>query len=153
MDIIWSLHCVPPNNILHKMQAQIPFTALRIIHSTLDQRSPEADSFLWDGSYELPTLHLNMHITSLSCIPNQDLFKAVLMDFNTLVRITFQIRIIDIYNACIMTCQGYSSVLVLGKRGIVVTVVNYVLSQLLTEIRTLKCSNPIWNVCRILYSY
>ena len=29
--------------VLHKMQAQIPFTALRIIHRTLDQRSPEAD--------------------------------------------------------------------------------------------------------------
>ena len=74
--------------VLNMMQAQIPLLALKIIHRTLDQRSPEADTFLWDGSYELPTLHLNMHVTSLSCIPDQDLFKSVLEDFNTLVSIT-----------------------------------------------------------------
>ena len=44
------------------------------------------DTFVWDPVNEVPTLHLNMHITSLSCIPSQDLFESVLTDFNTLVR-------------------------------------------------------------------
>ena len=72
--------------ILNMMQAQTPFVVLRIVHTTLHQRSPEADSFLWDGSDDLPTLHLNLHIASLSCVPSQDLFVSALMDFNTLVR-------------------------------------------------------------------
>ena len=71
--------------VLNMLQAQIPFAALRIVHKTLNQRSPEADAFLWDGSYDLPTLHLNMHITALSCLPSQNLFESVLRDFNTLV--------------------------------------------------------------------
>lgn len=71
--------------VLNMLQAQIPFAALRIVHKTLDQRSPEADAFLWDGSYDLPTLYLNMHITALPCLPSQDLFESVLVDFNTLV--------------------------------------------------------------------
>ena len=75
------------------MQTQIPFAALRIVHKALNQRSPEADAFLWDGSYDLPTLHLSVHITTLSCVPSQDLFESVLMDFNTLVsRITISHR-------------------------------------------------------------
>ena len=71
--------------VLNMLQAQIPFAALRIAHKTLNQRSPEADAFLWDGSYDLPTLQLNMHITALPCLPSQNLFESVLRDFNTLV--------------------------------------------------------------------
>lgn len=71
--------------VLSVMQVQTPFAFLRIVHLILNKRSPEADSFLWDGSYNLPTLHLNLHITSLSCIPSQDLLESVLIDFNTLV--------------------------------------------------------------------
>ena len=84
--------------ILNMMQAQTPFVVLRIVHKTLNQRSPEADTFLWDGSYDLPTLHLNMHIASLTCVPSQDLFVSVLMDFNTLVR---EIKSV---NACPIMC-------------------------------------------------
>ena len=73
--------------VLSVMQVQTPFAFLRIIHRTLiDQRSPQADTFLWDGSYDLPTLHLNLHITSLTCVPSQEMFESVLMDLNTLVR-------------------------------------------------------------------
>ena len=76
--------------VLSVMQAQTPFVFLRVIHLTLDpQRSPEADTFLWDGSYDLPTLHINLHITSLLCIPSQDLFESVLIDLNTLVRVYY----------------------------------------------------------------
>ena len=71
--------------VLNMMQAHTPFAVLRIIHKTLDQRGPEADTFLWDGSYDLPSLHLNTHFTSISCAPSKDLFHSVLKDFNTLV--------------------------------------------------------------------
>ena len=71
--------------VLTMMQIQIAFTILRVVHRILRQKSPEADTFLWDGFYDLPTLHLNIHITSLPCVPSQDLFELVLMDFNTQV--------------------------------------------------------------------
>lgn len=72
--------------VLSVMQVQTPFTCLRVIRLTLsNQRSPEADIFLWDGSYDLPTLHLNLHVTSLMCIPSKKLFESVLMDLNSLV--------------------------------------------------------------------
>ena len=73
--------------VLSVMQVQSPFAFLRIIYLTLpDQRSPEADTFLWDGSYDLPTLYLNIYITSLTCIPSQEMFESVLKDLNELVR-------------------------------------------------------------------
>ena len=72
--------------VLSVMQVQSPFALLRVIHLTLpDQRSPEADTFLWDGSYNLPTLYLNLHITSLTCLPSQEVFMSVLKDLNTMV--------------------------------------------------------------------
>ena len=65
--------------VLSVMQVQSPFAFLRIMHWTLlDQRSPETDTFLWDGSYDLPTVHLNLHITSLICLPSQKVFMSVL---------------------------------------------------------------------------
>ena len=71
--------------VLSMMQAHTPFAILRLIHKALDQRSPEADAFLWDGSYELPTLYLNVHLSSLPCTPSKDMFKSVLMDITKLV--------------------------------------------------------------------
>jgi hypothetical protein len=73
--------------VLNMMQTQLPFTILRTAHKVMHQQSPKADTFLWDGSYDLPTLNLNMHITSLPCIPSQDLFESVLMDLNAMVSI------------------------------------------------------------------
>ena len=72
--------------VLSVMQVQSPFALLRIFHLTLDQRSPEADSFLWDGSYDLPTIQLNLHITSMLCIPSNSLFESLLTELNALVR-------------------------------------------------------------------
>ena len=77
--------------VLHMMQVQTPFALLKLIHWIFNQRSPEADTFLWDGSYELPTLYLDMQITTLSCVPSEDLFKSVLMNFNTLVSLNYLI--------------------------------------------------------------
>ena len=72
--------------VLSVMQVQSPFALLRIMHRTLpDQRSPEADTFLWDGSYDLPTLYLNLHVTSLTCLPSQEVFVSVIKDLNTMV--------------------------------------------------------------------
>ena len=72
--------------ILSVMQAQSPFAFLRIIHHLLaNQTSPEAKTFLWDGSYELSSLYLNLHIQSLTCIPSKELLESLLMDLNTLV--------------------------------------------------------------------
>ena len=76
--------------VLYMMQAQAPFVALKIVHNYIlqDQRSLEANTFLWDGSSsDLPTLRLNLHITNLTCIPNHDVFKTVLSEINTLVSI------------------------------------------------------------------
>ena len=72
------------------MQIQVPFTLMRIMFFTfrrLDptESGPEAETFLWDGSYELPTLHINLHFTSLPCIPSVRHFNSALMDFNSLV--------------------------------------------------------------------
>ena len=72
--------------VLSVMQVQSPFAFLRIFHLTLNQRSPEADSFLWDGSYNLPTVNINLHIASMLCVPSYDLFESLLSELNTLVR-------------------------------------------------------------------
>ena len=72
--------------VLSVMQVQSPFALLRIMHRTLpDQRGPEADTFLWDGSYNLPTLYLNLRVTSLTCLPSEEVFMSVLKDLNTMV--------------------------------------------------------------------
>ena len=75
--------------VLSVMQVQSPFALLRIFHFTLDQRSPETDSFLWDGSYDLPTVHINLHITSMLCVPSDDRFESVLAELNALVSIMY----------------------------------------------------------------
>ena len=76
--------------VLNMIQAQIPFAALRIVHRTLPHlTSPEADAFLWDGSYNLPSLQINVHITTLSCTQSLNMLETVLMDFNTLVSLIF----------------------------------------------------------------
>lgn len=66
--------------VLNLMQLQLPYILLNLIQSSTVQSTdgPEADSFLWDGSFELPTLRLNLHISHLNCLPSQDLFNAVL---------------------------------------------------------------------------
>ena len=77
------------------MQIQLPFVLMRImfgIFSKLDPTNsgPEASTFLWDGSYELPTLRFNLHFSSLPCIPSDELFNSALMDFNSLVSQTIK---------------------------------------------------------------
>ena len=73
------------------MQIQVPFVLMKIFYNIFnvihpEGSGPEADTFLWDGSYDLPTLHLNLHFTTLPCIPSTDTLNSVLVDFNSLIR-------------------------------------------------------------------
>ena len=75
---------------IHFMQIQVPYVLMEIIrhvfqHFYPNLSGPEEKTLLWDGSYELPTLYINLHFTSLHCIPSEDLFYSVLNDFNSLV--------------------------------------------------------------------
>ena len=73
--------------ILSKTQMVLPFAVLRLInkHWKSTTGSPEVDTFLWDGSYELPTLLINLHITSLPCIPSEEVFNCTLEELNAYV--------------------------------------------------------------------
>ena len=84
------------------MQIQVPFVLMKAFHGIFNNihpegSGPEADTFLWDGSYDLPTLHLNLHFTTLPCIPSTDTFNSVLSDFNSLVS-AVNVAIIIIYH-------------------------------------------------------
>lgn len=81
------VYTVSHPTVLNMMQAHTPFAVLRVIQRTLGQRGPETDTFLWDGSYDLPMLHLNLYIDYLSCVPSNDLLEAVLIEVNVLVRL------------------------------------------------------------------
>ena len=72
------------------MQMQLPFAIMKILFSIFrisnpDGSGPEAETLLWDGSYDLPTLYINLHLTSLPCIPSEELFHSILSDINSLV--------------------------------------------------------------------
>lgn len=76
--------------VLNFMQMQLPFGLLRIFYELLgSDRGPEAQTFLWDGTYDLPTLRIHLHIPSLPCIPSDDIFMSALKDFNSLVSLSF----------------------------------------------------------------
>ena len=75
---------------LNFMQIQVPFVLMTVFYHVFNAihpegSGPEADTFLWNGGYDLPTLRLNLHFTNLTCIPSEDLFNSVLNDFNSLV--------------------------------------------------------------------
>ena len=73
--------------LLNWMQMQLPLGILRIVHYTTASTNtgPQVESFLWDGSYDLPTLHINLHIESLPCLLSDQLYDAVLQDITALV--------------------------------------------------------------------
>ena len=71
---------------LNRMQLAIPFRLLRLIREQSDvRRNPEMDAFLWDGSFDLPTLLINLNVTFLPCIPSKDIFTSTIEDLTTLV--------------------------------------------------------------------
>ena len=74
--------------VLNYMQMTLPFAILRLIHKfeqSSDDNSPEVDTFLWDGTYDLPTLHVDLSQTSLPCIPSVEIFNLTLKDLTTFV--------------------------------------------------------------------
>ena len=81
--------------LLNNMQMALPFAILRFINELLRSTygSPEVDTFLWDGSYELPTLRINLTITSLPCIPSEEVFNCTLKELNAYVSILCNVSI------------------------------------------------------------
>ena len=73
--------------LLNWMQMQLPLGLLRIVHYTTASTNtgPQVEAFLWDGSYDLHTLHINQHMDSLPCLPSDQLYDAVLQDITALV--------------------------------------------------------------------
>ena len=83
------------------MQIQVPFVLMTVFYYVFNAihpegSGPEADTFLWNGGYDLPTLRLNLHFTNLTCIPSEDLFNSVLSDFNSLVSKIFDGKVITV---------------------------------------------------------
>ena len=72
--------------LLNHVQLMLPFIILRWIHE-LDyvKSNPEMDAFLWDGSYDLPILLINLSLTSLPCIPPEEMFNSTMEDLTTSV--------------------------------------------------------------------
>jgi len=82
-------------SLLNWVQMQFPLGVLRIVHYifTSTEIGPQAEAFLWDGSYDLPTLHINQHMESLPCLPSDQLYDAVLQDITALVSlITYRLE-------------------------------------------------------------
>ena len=74
--------------VLNDMQMMLPFSILRCIHQLgIAQGNPEMDTFLWDDTFELPTLHINMNITSPPCIPSYKLLNSATEDLTQFVSI------------------------------------------------------------------
>ena len=66
----------------------LPLAILRWIHGiskskTNRRTNPEVETFLWDGSGDLPTLLISLHISSLSCIPSEEIFDSTIKDLTT----------------------------------------------------------------------
>ena len=105
--------------VLNKMQMPLPFMILRMIHNVSKNsayNSPELDSFLWDGSYDLPTIFLNLYITSLPCIPSKNGFVATLSELTSYVS---AIIIIIIMLVCYNAGKYYSSMILTVHNGFI----------------------------------
>ena len=71
------------------MQLQLPFAVMRFCYTIMKKHSPEASTFLWDGSYDLPTLYLNCILVKMTGhvlnIPSNEMFESILMDMTSMV--------------------------------------------------------------------
>ena len=76
----WSLtgiYTVLDPLILNLMQIQLPFMLLRLTKLlTSTNNDPELSTFLWDGTYSLPSVALNLFVNSLNCTPTGDVFES-----------------------------------------------------------------------------
>ena len=73
--------------LLSHLQVTLPFDILRWIHWPWPGEDLEIASFLWDGSpeHDLSTLLINLHITSLPCIPSKKIFNSTVKQLTSVV--------------------------------------------------------------------
>ena len=72
------------------IQMMLPLAVLRLIHRrTQIKGNPEVETFLWDGSYNLPTLLIDLPITYLPCIPSVGVFNSTVEDLTTFVSCSY----------------------------------------------------------------
>lgn len=75
--------------VLNYAHMTLPLAILRWIHGARERRTnrrignPEVETFLWDGSGDLPTLLISLHISSLPCIPPEEIFDSMIKDLTT----------------------------------------------------------------------
>ena len=73
---------------LSRIQMALPFCILRWTQKWFKWSSnPEIASFLWDGSesHPLDSLRINLHITSMPCIPSEEIFKSTVEELTIFV--------------------------------------------------------------------
>ena len=83
---------------LSRIQMTLPFQILRLTcqdqqmalppwirRGVMINETPEMKAFLWDGSYNLSSLLINLHITSLPCIPPEEIFRSTVEELTTFV--------------------------------------------------------------------
>lgn len=79
--------------VLSRIQMALPFCILHWVYYYQKKKSvsargnPDIASFLWDGSeaYSLDRLYINLHITSLPCIPSEEIFNSTIEELTTFV--------------------------------------------------------------------
>ena len=86
----------PP--VLTLMQFQLPFSILRLFRLYLDlvdlPSGPEVAVFLWDGSFSLPSVSIDLHLHNVTSCPSQQedpFFIDDLRDFTSMVSISLSV--------------------------------------------------------------
>ena len=79
---------------LNLLQLQVPFVFLRAIRSLAEHyHDEEVNTFLWDGSYELPSVTLYIMVNSLECLPSNKTFQEILQELTTVVSVYHSIML------------------------------------------------------------
>ena len=101
---------------LNLFQLQLPFVLMRLTNLIADTTyDPEVNTFLWDGTSNLPTVHLYLHINKLNCTPSNDVFNSSLRELTSTVCSLQQYRaiigaspyIVDVNGNRVRTCVLY----------------------------------------------
>ena len=82
--------------LLNRIQMALPFYILHCIRQDQeDFVNPEMEAFLWDNSYNLSTLLINLHITSLPCVPSKEIFSSIVEDLTKFVSYNASMKAIN----------------------------------------------------------
>ena len=85
-EFVWTrsgVYEIIPAIVINLLQLQLPFFILRLYRDKFFT-NPEVDAFLWDGSYELPSVTLHLTV-DLKCPPTNDMLHNALEDFTVRV--------------------------------------------------------------------